>query len=121
MNRWSCCWVICLAVAGPALSAGNTFDGTYTGKRVLTKGIDRTCPTEDDVSVIIHGESLTFSNSKLRGFIIGFEPRPDGSFSEVSTGIEGTTVQIDGHIVGDVLDADVTTTACQHHWHLTRG
>ena len=96
-------------------------DGTCTGKRVLTKGIDQTCPTEDDVSVTIHGESLTFSNSKLRGFVIGFEPHPDGSFRETSTGIEGTTVLIEGHIVGDVIDADVTTSACQHHWHLKRG
>jgi hypothetical protein len=121
MNRWSRCCVVCLFVAAPALGAENTFDGTYTGKRVLTKGIDQTCPTEDDVSVIIHGESLTFSNSKLRGYVVGFEPHPDGSFSETSTGIEGTIVLIEGRIVGDVIDADVTTSACKHHWHLKRG
>ena len=46
MNRWSRCWVICLAMAaGPALGAED-FDGTYTGKRVLTKGADRTCPID---------------------------------------------------------------------------
>ena len=121
MNRWRCCWAICLAVAGPALGAVSTFDGTYTRKRVLTKGLDRTCPTEDDVSATVRGETLTFTNNKLRGFIIGFEPHQDGSFSQVSTDLGGSTVVIEGHIVGDVLDADVTTSACQHHWHMKRG
>ena len=107
-------------IAAPASGAQN-YDGTYTGKRVLTKGIDRTCPAEDDVTVTIHGESLTFSNSKLRGYVVGFEPHPDGSFREASTGIEGTIVSIEGRIIGDDLDADVTTNACQHHWHLKRG
>jgi hypothetical protein len=121
MNRWNRFWVICLLMTAPALSAENTFDGTYTGKRVLTKGTDQTCPTEDDVSVTVHGETLTFTNSKVRGYIIGFEPHPDGSFREVSTDIGGATVSVEGRIVGDALDADVTTPTCQHHWHLKRG
>jgi hypothetical protein len=85
INLWSLCWVICLALAGPALAAEGKFDGTYIGKRMLAKGVDQTCPTEDNVSVtIIHGVALTFSNSRLRGFIIGFEPHPDGSFREAA-------------------------------------
>jgi hypothetical protein len=120
MNRWSRCCVICLFVAGPALGADN-FDGTYTCKRVLTKGADQTCPTEDDVSVSIQGEALKFTNSKVRGYIIGFEAHPDGSFREVSSDIGGATVSIEGRIVGDVLDAEVTTPTCQHHWHMKRG
>jgi len=59
-------------MAGPALAAEN-FDGTYTGKRVLTKGSDPTCPKEDPVSVTIRGESLTFSDSALHEFATGFD------------------------------------------------
>ena len=61
---------LCLAVAGgPALGAEHTFDGTYSGQRVLTKG---SCAAADDVSVIIHGETLTFTNSALKKFVVGF-------------------------------------------------
>ena len=113
--------MIGLAGVGPALSAENAFDGVYTGKRVLTKGSGPTCPSEDDVSVTIHGGVLTFTNSALRDFSIGFDPHPDGSFGEIHTDIGGSFVLIRGRIVGDVLDADVTSSACEHHWHLKRG
>ena len=59
-----------LTVAGiPALGAEHTFDGVYSGQRVLTKG---SCPAVDDVSVTIHGETLTFTNSALKKFVVGF-------------------------------------------------
>ena len=63
-----------LAVAGiPALGAEHTFDGDYSGKRVLTKGsVGPDCPAEDDVSVNIHGIAMTFTNSALKKFVIGF-------------------------------------------------
>ena len=72
--------MIGLAIVGPALSAENAFDGVYTGKRVLTKGSGPACPTEEDVSVTIYGATLTFTNSALRNFAMGFAPHPDGSF-----------------------------------------
>ena len=110
-----------LAVAEPALSAENGFDGVYAGKRVLTKGSNQNCPTEDDVSVTIHGEVLTFTNRRLRSFPMGFYPHPDGSFNEISTGIGGAVVIIQGRIVGDVIEADVADSDCEHHWHLKKG
>jgi hypothetical protein len=110
-----------LAVVEPALRAENEFDGVYTGKRVLTKGSGPTCPTEEDVSVTIYGATLTFTNSALRNFAMGFVPPPDGSFGEIYTDIGGASVLIRGRIVGDVLDADVSDGPCEHHWHLTRG
>ena len=67
MSRWrrerrlavsGICGLVCV-VAGPALAADHTFDGVYFGERVLTKGSgDTTCPSEDGVSVTIHGETL---------------------------------------------------------------
>ena len=58
---------LCLAVAViPALGAEHAFDGVYSGKRVLTKGSDPSCPAVDDVSVSIHSETLTFTNGALR-------------------------------------------------------
>src|SRR5262249_37719471 len=55
------CGMIGVAVAGPALSA-DTYDGAYAGTRVLTKGPDQTCPAKEDVSVTVHGDTLTFTN-----------------------------------------------------------
>jgi hypothetical protein len=112
------CALIGLAVAEPALTAENAFDGAYTGKRVLTKGSSPACPSEESVSATIHGGVLTFTNSALRNYSIGFDPHPDGSFSEISTA--GASVLIQGRIVGNVLDADVANGPCEHHWHLTK-
>ena len=108
-----------LAAAAPTMAA-DAFDGAYTGKRVLTKSSGPACPTDDDVSVTIHGGALTFTDSVLPDYSIGFDPRPDGSFSLISTGLRGAGVLIQGRIVGDVLDADVTNGPCEHHWHLTK-
>ncbi len=95
------CVMIVFAATDSAVGAENKFDGVYTGKRVLTKGSDQTCPTQDDVSVTIHGETLTFTNSRLHNHSIGFEPHPDGSFNEISAGDQGAYVTIQGRIVGD--------------------
>ena len=113
---------LCLAVArSPALGAEHTFDGDYSGKRVLTKGsAGPECPAEDDVSVTIHGETLTFTNSALKKFGIAFYPRQDGSFGSTYTDKGGDVVLIRGRIVGDVIDADVTNPPCEHHWHLKK-
>ena len=115
------CGLLVVAAAEPALGAADTFDGVYIGKRVLTKSSGAACPTQDDVSVTIHGAELTFSNSQFRNFGIGFDPNPDGSFSQIYTDIGGASVLIQGRVVGDILEADVTNGPCEHHWHLTKG
>jgi len=111
--------MIGLLVAGPTLGA-DIFDGTYTGTRVLTKGEADRCPAKEDVSVTIRGEALTFTNSQLHNYVLGFDPRPDGSFGQIHTDMGGTSVLIRGRITGGVLDADVTGPVCEHHWHLTK-
>jgi hypothetical protein len=115
-------FVLSLAVAAvPALTAEHTFDGVYSGKRVLTKGIaSPTCPAEDDVSVIIHGETLTFTNSVLKNFTQPFYPRPDGSFGETYTDAGGAVVHYHGHVAGDVMDVDAENPPCKYHWHLKK-
>jgi hypothetical protein len=112
---------VCLAVAGiPALGAEHAFDGVYSGERVLTKGSGPDCPAEDNVSVNIHGEVLSFSNSVLQNFGIGFYPQQDGSFHPTYTDDGGDIVNIIGHINLDVMAADVTNPPCEHHWHLKK-
>src|SRR5215472_16364968 len=105
-------------IAGPALGAEHTFDGDYSGKRVLTKGAaGPTCPPEDNVSVTIQGETLTFTNSVLKKFIQPFYPGQDGSFGQTYTDAGGTVVHYHGRIVGDVMDVDVdviTNPTCEH-------
>jgi hypothetical protein len=100
--------MICLAVAGSAQGAENTFDGVYTGKRVLTEGSGPTCSAGEDVSITIDDGELTFTNSALQNFAISFDPHPDGSFHETYVDSGGAVVDIRGRINGDQLDADVT-------------
>jgi len=107
-------------MAGPALAAGDSFDGVYTGKRVLTKGPPDACPAEDSVSVIIHDGVLTFTNSALQKFAIGFDPQPDGTFTDTYVDAGGDIVEIRGRIAGNVLNADVTNPPCEHHWRLEK-
>jgi hypothetical protein len=117
---------LCFAVAGsPTLGAEHTFDGDYSGQRILTKGsAGPECPAEDDVSVTIHGETLTFTNSVLKKFTQPFDPDPDGSFGQTYTAEGGAVVHYHGRIVGDVIEADVanygTNPPCEHHWHLKK-
>jgi hypothetical protein len=113
------CGLAFLAVAGPAVAAGDSFDGVYTGKRVLTKGPGQ-CPAEESVSVTIHDGVLTFTNSALQNYAIGFDPHPDGTFTETHVDAGGDIVEIQGRITGGVLNADVTNPPCEHHWRLEK-
>jgi hypothetical protein len=115
--------MICL-VAGPALSAEpeHQYDGVYTGKRSLTKGTaSTTCPAEDDVSVTITGETLTFTNSALKKYTMPFDPGPDGSFGQTHMDEGGSVVHYHGRIIRDLMDADVENPPCEYHWHLKKG
>ena len=92
---------------------------------MLTKGpAGSNCPAEDEVSVTIHGETLTFTDSALKKFTQGFFPAPDGSFGSTYTGEGGSTVHDHGRIVGDVIDADAEDDGeippCEYHWHLKK-
>ena len=116
---------LCLAVSGSsALGAEHTFDGVYSGKKVLTKGsASPLCPAKDDVSVTIHGETLTFTDRALKKFTEPFFPGPDGSFGQTYTGEGGVAVHYHGRITGEVIDADVSDSAiapCEYHWHLKK-
>jgi len=116
---------LCLVVAGSAaLGAEHRFDGVYSGKRVLTKGsASEICPAEDDVSVTIHGDTLTFTNSALQKSTEPFYLDVDGSFGQTYTGELSGTVHYHGRIIGKVIDADVSNSAipsCEYHWHLKK-
>jgi hypothetical protein len=107
------------AIAAPAWGAKN-YDGTYTGKRVLTKSVAG-CATEPDVSATISGQTLEATSSGVRDFAISIVPRPDGSFRMTATSVAGGKALIKGRMAGDVIDADVIIGPCRYHWHLTRG
>jgi hypothetical protein len=112
--------IICLSASGAALAANASFDGTYSGKRVLTNGSEPPCVGSEGVSVVIGGGTLTFTNSALRNYAVGFDPAPDGKFGELHIDAGGKAVAIRGRIVGSVLDADVADATCEHRWHLLR-
>ena len=106
-------------LSGAIPAVGQSFAGIYTGKRMLTKG-DLSCPAEDNVSVTIKDDTLTFTDSNAKDYTISFKPKPDGSFHELSADIGGTVVDIRGQVADSALEADVISAHCQHHWHLER-
>ena len=112
--------IACIALAVPARGAETSLDGTYTGERVLTKGDPASCVAKDTVSIVIHGDELRFTNSRVKDYTISFSPRADGSFDSLSADISGLVVTIRGHVGGGVLDADVVSTYCSNHWHLEK-
>ena len=112
--------LIAAVAAIPSKASGDAFDGTYEGVRVLTKGDPSSCIQQENVSVIIAPGTLTFTDSKLKNFTMGFNPHPDGSFNQFHVDVGGSVVDIHGRVVGNVLDADVTNAPCEHHWHLEK-
>jgi hypothetical protein len=114
------CGLIFSVFAGLSLAAETTFDGVYTGDRVLTKGTASSCPKQEDLSVTIQRETLRFTHSRLQNFALGFHPHQDGSFSHIYQDVGGSSVLIQGRIIGDLLDADVSDNTCEHHWHLKK-
>jgi hypothetical protein len=112
---------LCLAVAGiPALGVEHKFDGVYTGSKLLTKGSSPSCSVEQNVSVTIHSEILTFTDSNLRNFSLNFYPRQDGSFGDIYVDAGGASVNIRDRVIGDVIEANVTDPPCEYHWHLKK-
>jgi len=87
---------------------------------MLTQGDPTACVAKDSVSVTIHEDQLTFTNSGAQNYEISFSPRSDGSFAQLSANIGGDVVDIRGHIGAGVLDADVTSAHCTDHWHLEK-
>ena len=77
------------------------------------------CPGEEDVSVNVHGKTLTFTNSQFHDYVAHFSPKPDGSFGGIYRG-SGRPVIIKARIVGNTLDADVSSPPCKDHWHLKK-
>jgi hypothetical protein len=112
--------VVCGAVCVASGATADAFDGTYIGKRTLTKGDPGACVRQEDVSVTINPGTLTFTDSTLKKYTIGFELDPDGSFRELHVGLGGALVDIQGRIAANILDADVTNATCEHHWHLQK-
>ena len=82
------CGLISLAAAARTLGA-DTFDGAYTGTRVLTKGSSQRCEPSEDVSVTINGGALTVTDSALHDYSIGFNPHQDGSFDLITADSRG--------------------------------
>ena len=115
------CGIALLGLATSPATLAGSFDGTYSGKRVLTKGDTPSCPAEDDVSVTISDRILIFTNSVLQKLATGFYSLPDGSFAMIEPEIGGGgIVTIRGRIIGNTLDADVINGPCQYHWHLQK-
>jgi len=95
-------------------------DGVYTVNKLLTKGSSPSCSVEQDVSVTIHSETLTFTDSNLCNFVLSFYPRQDESFGDIYVDAGDATVNIRGRVIGDIIEADVDNPPCGYHWHLTR-
>ena len=121
MHRLAAVLGLCLGVTAiHPLGAEYPFDGVYTGTRLLTQGSGPSCPIDQGVSVTIHGEFLTFTDSNFRTIVLNFYPRQDGSYSDIYVDPGGATVNIRGRLIGEVIEADVTHPPCEYHWHLKK-
>jgi hypothetical protein len=98
-----------IGIAAPVVRAGASYDGEYTRKRVLTKGPADDCPADENVSVTINGDVLTFINSQLQNYAIGFYPKADGTFTITHVDADGNSSEIKGRVDGGVIAADVDT------------
>jgi hypothetical protein len=84
---------------------------------VLTAGDPASCVAKDAASANIQGDALTFTNSAIKDYTISFSPRAGGAFVQLSANISGIVVDIRDRIGAGVLDVDVTSANCAHHWH----
>jgi hypothetical protein len=111
-----------IVMAGPALAATNSYDGTYSGERSLMSGESRFCAGQERVSVSITGGTLKLTNSEWRDLPIRFTPSPDGSFGGTLESPGRAVVAVRGVATGTVIDADVLNygNGCGHHWHLEK-
>ena len=112
----------CIVIAGPALGATNSYDGTYSGERSVTTGATPYCAGRESVTVVITGSTLKFTNSEWRDLSMRFNPQPDGSFGGALEDPGGHVVDVRGEATGTAIDADVLNygTGCGHHWHLEK-
>jgi hypothetical protein len=107
-------------IASASHGVAQSVDGTYVGERLRTKGDPSLCVDKDTVSVTIHDGTLTFTDSTTKDYTMGFSPHSDGSFVQLSGDISGAVVDMCGNIIAGVLDSDVTSADCVHHWHLKK-
>jgi hypothetical protein len=116
------CGVIGIAIAGPSAKAQSPYDGVYKGTRERTEGPAESCPTKENVTVIINGRALRFIDSTLQRSSLEFEPDANGAFNITYNILGNTNVVIKGHATATSLEADVTnsSTKCRHHWHLAK-
>jgi hypothetical protein len=120
--RLAACSLACLviSISTPVAPADASYDGQYTGKRMLTDGPADSCPAEENVSVIIQGDVLSFTDSALMNYGLPFNPEPDGTFTVDHVDESGVLMEIQGRVVGGVLDADVNDPPCEYHWSLEK-
>jgi hypothetical protein len=112
----------CIVIAGPALGATNSYDGTYFGEQSLTNGAAPLCAGRESVTVIINGSRLKFISRELRDFPMRFDPRRDGSFAATIEDPGGYPLQVRGIATETAIDLDLFNygNGCEHHWHLEK-
>ena len=65
-------------------------------------------------------EAFAASGGRRDEYAIGFDPQPDGTFTDTHVDVWGGVVDIRGRVADGALDADVTNPPCEHHWRLER-
>jgi hypothetical protein len=83
----------CMVLAAQAFGAENSFDGTYTGERVLTKGDPAARGAKSLVSGTINGTVMTVTHDVAKCYAMGFFPKADGSFGALAQLIHSTEVR----------------------------
>lgn len=113
---------ILLTSAGTASAAG-AFDGTYKGSRLAQPGSSSGCLSNSNVTLTIKNSHF---NRRWGDANLSVDVAADGSFHSEANILVGTArlkprvVSFNGRIIGDNLEADLGTSACEVHLSLKK-
>jgi hypothetical protein len=106
----------------PAFGATESYDGTYSGERSPINGATPFCVGRENVTVVIAGSTLKFTNREWQGISMGFNPGSDGSFGGAVEDPGGHVVDVRGVATPSTMDASVLNygNGCAYHWFLEK-
>jgi hypothetical protein len=106
-------------------SAGNEYDGTYTGQITLSRGASSMCGAETQPSTkqVVNGQfSLVYDAAHHVG--VNLTVQPDGSFSGSQQYMymsRQEQVRASGKIAGNVMTAHIEGAGCSREYSLKKG
>jgi hypothetical protein len=98
-------------------AAANPFDGRYHGAMNLLRGTASWCenPKDETLTVADNRLSMHYGNAPVQADI-----GADGNFSAATQYKRHGLVKLNGHILGDTLEATLEGNTCDYHYLLRK-